>query len=85
MSKENLRTITRKGIITLEDLYLLQNEGYKLYATSYQNLQDVCMQYNLTPDLVVDVGVYDGVNIELKDVEFYDGDWIYVILDKDAI
>lgn len=62
-----------------EELMTLLENGKEVYATSYESEKEVAKALKIEESQVEYVKQYDDENFEYNDLEFVDGDMIYVI------
>ncbi|KAF1303654.1 hypothetical protein [Enterococcus sp. JM9B] len=62
-----------------EELMTLLENGKEVYATSYESEKEVAKALKIEESQVEYLKQYDDENFEYNDLEFVDGDMIYVI------
>lgn len=62
-----------------EELVKLLEAGKEVYATSYESEKEVAKALKIEESQVEYLKQYDDENFEYNDLEFVDGDMIYVI------
>ncbi|MFV0560727.1 MAG: hypothetical protein ACK5NA_08425 [Enterococcus sp.] len=62
-----------------EELIKLLAAGNEVYATSYESEKEVAEALNVDQSQVKYIKQYDDVDLEYNDLQFVDGDMIYII------